>query len=94
MGPEVHLLLDTQCSQLGPAYCMTGAAESLEWATLLDNSILSMALKRPTFLLRRLPNTSAGSYVLLLKMELMVLNGPSILFVSRCRFLGMGLIVR
>jgi hypothetical protein len=73
---------------------MTGAAKSLEWATLLDNSILSMALKQPTFLLRKLPNTLAGSYVLLLKMVLMVLNGPSILFVSRCQFLGMGLIVR
>jgi hypothetical protein len=74
MGTEVHLLLDTQCSRLGPAYCMRGAADSLEWATSLDNGTRSMASKRPTFLLRKLPNTSDGSYVPLLKMVLIVLS--------------------
>jgi hypothetical protein len=63
-------------------YHMRGAANSLQWATLLDDSTLSMALKWPTVILRKLPNTSSGSYVLLLKMLLIVLNGPSILCVQ------------
>jgi hypothetical protein len=73
-GSRGALLLDTQCSRLGPAYCIRGAADSLEWATLSDDSVLSMAFKQPTFLLRKLPNTLAGTYVPHLKMLSIVLN--------------------
>jgi hypothetical protein len=53
-GPRGALLLDAQCSRLGPAYCMRGAANFLELATLLIDSILSMTLKQPTFFLRKI----------------------------------------
>jgi hypothetical protein len=45
-GPRGALLLDTQCARLGPAYCMRKGADSLEWATLLDASLLSRALEK------------------------------------------------
>jgi hypothetical protein len=89
-GPRGALLLDAQCARLGPAYCMRKGADSLEWAALLDASLLSRALKWPIFLLRKLPNTSAGSCVLLLKTLSIVSNGPCILHKRCCRSLGMG----
>jgi hypothetical protein len=90
MGPEVLLLLGKQCSQMGPEYCMTGAADSLEWVTMLDASILSMAFKWPAVLLRKLLNTSAGSYVLLLEILSIVLDRPSISHERCYQSLGLG----
>jgi uncharacterized protein (DUF983 family) len=83
MGPEVLLLLGKQCSQMGLEYCVTGAADSLEWVTMLDANILSMALKWPAVLLRKLPNSLAGSYVLLLEILSIVLDRPMLRSVGR-----------
>jgi hypothetical protein len=75
----------------------------------IDQNILAILLKWPTFLLRRLPNTSAGPPVVLSNILFdgiewaqrcstvrhpMLSIGPSMLHERSCRSLGMSHIVR
>jgi hypothetical protein len=66
---------------------MRGAADHIEWATVLGENMISMASNWPTLFWRKLPNTSAGSSVILSNTLSMDLSGPRVMYI-RCSRMG------